>query len=66
MRPFSLSLVAIVALLGHGATAFAQSPSAPSTASAPTIVILVRHAEKAAEPANDPPLTAGGTDRAAA
>jgi broad specificity phosphatase PhoE len=30
------------------------------------VVVLVRHAEKGAEPASDPPLTAAGQDRAAA
>jgi len=45
-----------VALLA--ATAFAQS--------APTVVIIVRHAEKGTTPANDPPLTEAGVSRAKA
>lgn len=40
--------------------------SEPSGAGAPPLVLLVRHAEKQAEPAGDPPLSAEGIARARA
>ena len=55
MRRFlALLLLALAALPALG-----SEPAAPLTT-----VILVRHAEKGTVPANDPPLTAQGTQRA--
>lgn len=54
-------LLAAVALFSTGAY---QAPG--PTLAPPTVVLLVRHAEKAAEPAADPPLTEGGNARAQA
>ena len=48
----------LVCLLAAGASAAAQAK--------PTVVILVRHAEKGTTPANDPPLTEAGITRAKA
>jgi broad specificity phosphatase PhoE len=41
-------------------------PLAAQAQGAPTVVILVRHAEKGTTPANDPPLTEAGKARASA
>jgi broad specificity phosphatase PhoE len=58
MRALVLTLAAFLAA-GPGPRS--ASPVAP-----PTVVLLVRHAEKGAQPPQDPPLTPAGEERARA
>lgn len=60
------SILCWLAALGLARTGGAQLPAAGGAAPATTTVIVVRHAEKAAQPAADPPLTEGGRARARA
>src|SRR5687768_18433277 len=55
------SILAAVAVLGLGLSPRPEAVQAP-----PTVILLVRHAEKAAQPAQDPPLTEAGAARARA
>ncbi len=63
MRPSPLAPVLLALLASASVASVAQAQAAPHGV---TTIILVRHAEKAAEPATDPPLTSAGTARAAA
>ncbi len=60
LRVHWCGVLALAVLLLFGATGVAHTQEGPS------LVVLVRHAEKAAEPADDPPLTEIGRARAAA
>ncbi len=79
MNRLLLALIAIV--MGAGITLAARGIAAPAAATggisnratepnrdlaAPTVVFLMRHAEKAKEPATDPPLSEAGRARAQA
>lgn len=59
-------LAAASALAGAPTEADGQAMSARPEAKAPTVVVIVRHAEKAAAPADNPPLTDAGAARAQA
>jgi len=61
-RSYAISFLILVLSLGRGVTNAAIFP--PENKFKVTTVYLVRHAEKAAEPAADPPLLEAGNKRA--
>lgn len=59
-----VSVLLVAILIGVRPTLSAAQTS--ERTGLPALVLLVRHAEKAAEPTDDPPLTAAGAERAQA
>ncbi len=60
-RFFSMAAASLVASAVVG-----MAPRLEAQGSGPSMVVLVRHGEKAAEPAGDPPLSPAGQERAKA
>ena len=58
--------VLFVAILIRVSPTLSKLPRTSERTGLPALVLLVRHAEKAAEPTDDPPLTAAGAERAQA
>ncbi|MBI3776284.1 MAG: histidine phosphatase family protein [Gammaproteobacteria bacterium] len=58
------SVVLAVTLIGGCSTLPATTTT--GNTGMPALILIVRHAEKAAEPSDDPPLTAAGVERAQA
>jgi phosphohistidine phosphatase SixA len=67
-RVMHLHVLASVVLVATLLSACSTQPAAKKSESAgmPALILIVRHAEKAAEPNEDPPLTAAGVERAQA
>src|ERR1700694_910208 len=63
-RPVLTVALTITAFVISPFQSFAQPASADKLPVLVLVLVLVRHADKAAEPADDPPLTAAGAKRA--
>jgi broad specificity phosphatase PhoE len=58
------ALAIVVAAIAFSASSFPSTARSDNRAGELPVLILVRHADKAAQPADDPPLTAAGAKRA--
>lgn len=65
-RPVACVALALLVAAMPGPAAAAASKAIASDAGMPALVVLVRHAEKAVNPKDDPPLTKAGQERARA